>query len=74
MLSEKYPQFQKYRGLLFFLVLASLVFSMTLNSLFIILLVLQWLLMVPLAEKKESLRRNWKLIALFAAYFFIVCN
>ena len=71
MLSEKYPQFQKYRGLLFFLVLASLVFSMTLNSLFIILLVLQWLLMVPLAEKKESLRRNWKLIALFAAYFLL---
>ena len=71
MLSEKYPQFQKYRGLLFFLVLASLVFSMKLNSLFIILLVLQWLLMVPLAEKKESLRRNWKLIALFAAYFLL---
>ena len=71
MLSEKYPQFQKYRGLLFFLVLASLAFSMKLNSLFIILLVLQWLLMVPLAEKKESLRRNWKLIALFAAYFLL---
>ena len=71
MLSEKYPQFQKYRGLLFFLVLASLAFSMKLNSLFIILLVLQWLLMVPLAEKKENLRRNWKLIALFAAYFLL---
>lgn len=71
MLSEKYPQFQKYRGLLFFLVLASLVFSMKLNSLFIILLVLQWLLMVPLAEKKESLRRNWKLIALFGGYFLL---
>jgi len=71
MLSEKYPQFQKYRGLLFFLVLASLAFSMKLNSLFIILLVLQWLLMVPLAEKKENLRRNWKLIALFGGYFLL---
>ena len=74
MLSEKYPQFQKYQGLLFFLVLASLVFSMKLNSLFIILLVLQWLLMVPLAEKKKKLETKLETNSTICCLFFIVCN
>ena len=71
MLSENYPQLQKYRGLLFFAVLSSLVVSMKLNSLFIILLGMQWLLLVPSYEKKESLRRNWELLSIFGAYFLL---
>ena len=71
MLSEKYPQLQKYRWLLFFAVLSSLVISMKLNSVCIILLGIQWLLLVHSSEKKESLRQNWKLLSIFAAYFLL---
>lgn len=71
MLSDKYPQVKKYRLLLFFSVLASLLISMKLNSVCIVLLLVQWFLFVPLTEKKQNLKLNWKLISVFVSYFLL---